>query len=301
MTKEDASQILADAKAMRSALEAEMTENLKESLTNTVVRNTVTKQLQEMEDFDNEGEMEEDLDEIFDLSSITEEEDPMETPEEEGGAEGDMSLGDGEEEGGEETPEHEAGEGNISDAFKQEIIDAVMSAIKQSVGSPADTTDSTELPQEETPLDEADEAILEGILAEIDGTPDSKDAQIAQLQESVKILKATLNEALKDVVASNAIKSLMKESNLSNAQLTAIAQKFDGMKDATAIKNAHQVLKEALVTKPIVAKAKSTQINEAKSVKSMNSNKAPKQVALNESVDPFLQRMKGVLNHINQY
>lgn len=292
MTKEDVSQIVNDAKLLKIALENQLTESLTESITNQVVRNTVQSKLQEMEDFDNEGEMEEDLDEIFDLSQITEEEDPMEDAPSEDGEE-EM----GGEEGEMEQPEAPEG-GGLSETDKQDIIDAVVTAMKQIVGSPAETVDSTELPQDETPLDEADEAILEGILAEIDGTD-----EVAKLKEANKELTTALNEALKAITSANAIKSLMKESTLTNDQLLKVSKQFDAMKDANAVTTAYKVLKETYDAKGAVAKvkAKSTSINESKAVKTINSNKAPKQVALNESQDPWIARMKEVQSKLNRY
>lgn len=290
MTKEDASQIVNDAKLLKLALETQLTESLTESITNQLVRNT----LAEMEDFDNEGEMEEDLDEIFDLSQITEEEDPMDDAPSE---EGDMEVGG--DEGEMEQPEAPEG-GGLSETDKQDIIDAVVTAMKQIVGSPAETVDSTELPQDETPLDEADEAILEGILAEIDGT--SQTDEVAKLKEANKELTSALNEALKAITSANAIKSLMKESTLTNDQLLKVSKQFDAMKDANAVTTAYKMLKETYDVKVVAkVKAKSTSINESKSIKPINSNKAPKQVALNESKDPWIARMKEVQSKLNRY
>jgi hypothetical protein len=323
MTNKDLfKEAIADAKQVREAALANAKVALEEALTPRL-QSMLSTRLQEMEDDYSEGEVEaaeeveDNLEEDFDLSAILAELDAEEVEkgkkedkeemkeaeegEEEEGVEGEEEEGvEGEEEEGVEGEEEE--EVEVSDMSVEDLKDLIKDIIAQEMGGDELIDDESDVDDEEIDLgiedeimEESEEINLEELLAELESL-DEENGDSSDLGEAINTIN-TLRSELQEVNLLNAkllyVNKIFKAKNLTESQKVKVIASFD---KATTAKEAKIVFESLESTLTAVTSNVKSQIKESLGFASKAAGVAPKKqiVEINETISR-MQQLAGII------
>jgi hypothetical protein len=321
MTNKDLfKEAIADAKQVREAALANAKVALEEALTPRL-QSMLSTRLQEMEDDYSEGEVkaaeevEDDLEEDFDLSAILAEldaeEDKKEMDEAKEEGEEEVEAGEEEVEAGEEEVEAgeeevEAGEEEeieVSDMSVEDLKDLIKDIIAQEMGGDEmmdDEIDNVEdeeidLGMEDEMMEESEEINLEELLAELESL-DEKNDDSSDLDEAINTIN-TLRSELQEVNLLNAkllyVNKIFKAKNLTESQKVKVIASFDKATTANEAKIVFESLESTLTA--VTSNVKS-QIKESLGFASKAAGVAPKKqiVEINETISR-MQQLAGII------
>ena len=289
---------IADAKQVREAALANAKVALEEALTPRLQSMLSTK-LQEMEygniedEVEDVMEVEDDLEEDFDLSAILAELDAEEAGEEE------VKVGEEEEAGEEEEEEIE-----VSDMSVEDLKDLIKDIIAQEMGGDEVIDDESDVEDEEIDLgiedeimEESEEINLEELLAELESL-DEENGNSSDLEEAIQTIN-TLRSELQEVNLLNAkllyVNKIFKAKNLTESQKVKVIASFDKATTPNEAKLVFESLESTLTS--ILSPVKS-QIKESLGFASKAAGVAPKKqiVEVNENVSR-MQQLAGIIKY----
>ena len=291
---------IADAKQVREAALANAKVALEEALT-PKLQSMLSTKLQEMEygnmedEVEDVMEVEDDLEEDFDLSAILAELDAEEAGEEEVEA--------GEEEAGEE----EEDEVEVADMSVEDLKDLIKDIIAQEMGDDEEMEmgdmeadeDEIDLGMEDDIMEESEEINLEELLAELEAV-DLEEVEEAkkssdELDEAINTIN-TLRSELQEVNLLNAkllyVNKIFKAKNLTESQKVKVIASFD---KATTAREAKIVFESLESTLTAISTGTKSQIKESLGFASKAAGIAPKKqiVKVNENISR-LQQLAGI-------
>ena len=296
---------IADAKQVREAALANAKVALEEALTPRLQSMLSTK-LQEMEygniedEVEDVMEVEDDLEEDFDLSAILAELDAEEAGEEEVKVGEEEEAGEEEEESGEEEEE----EIEVSDMSVEDLKDLIKDIIAQEMGGDEVIDDESDIEDEEIDLgiedeimEESEEINLEELLAELESL-DEENGDSSDLKEAIQTIN-TLRSELQEVNLLNAkllyVNKIFKAKNLTESQKVKVIASFDKATTPNEAKLVFESLESTLTS--ILSPVKS-QIKESLGFASKAAGVAPKKqiVEVNENVSR-MQQLAGIIKY----
>ena len=296
---------IADAKQVREAALANAKVALEEALTPRLQSMLSTK-LQEMEygniedEVEDVMEVEDDLEEDFDLSAILAELDAEEAGEEEVKVGEEEEAGEEEEEAGEEEEE----EIEVSDMSVEDLKDLIKDIIAQEMGGDEVIDDESDVDDEEIDLgiedeimEESEEINLEELLAELESL-DEENGDSSDLKEAIQTIN-TLRSELQEVNLLNAkllyVNKIFKAKNLTESQKVKVIASFDKATTPNEAKLVFESLESTLTS--ILSPVKS-QIKESLGFASKAAGVAPKKqiVEVNENVSR-MQQLAGIIKY----
>ena len=296
---------IADAKQVREAALANAKVALEEALTPRLQSMLSTK-LQEMEygniedEVEDVMEVEDDLEEDFDLSAILAELDAEEAGEEEVKVGEEEEAGEEEEESGEEEEE----EIEVSDMSVEDLKDLIKDIIAQEMGGDEVIDDESDIEDEEIDLgiedeimEESEEINLEELLAELESL-DEENGNSSDLEEAIQTIN-TLRSELQEVNLLNAkllyVNKIFKAKNLTESQKVKVIASFDKATTPNEAKLVFESLESTLTS--ILSPVKS-QIKESLGFASKAAGVAPKKqiVEVNENVSR-MQQLAGIIKY----
>ena len=296
---------IADAKQVREAALANAKVALEEALTPRLQSMLSTK-LQEMEygniedEVEDVMEVEDDLEEDFDLSAILAELDAEEAGEEEVKVGEEEEAGEEEEESGEEEEE----EIEVSDMSVEDLKDLIKDIIAQEMGGDEVIDDESDIEDEEIDLgiedeimEESEEINLEELLAELESL-DEENGDSSDLEEAINTIN-TLRSELQEVNLLNAkllyVNKIFKAKNLTESQKVKVIASFDKATTPNEAKLVFESLESTLTS--ILSPVKS-QIKESLGFASKAAGVAPKKqiVEVNENVSR-MQQLAGIIKY----
>ena len=294
---------IADAKQVREAALANAKVALEEALTPRLQSMLSTK-LQEMEygniedEVEDVMEVEDDLEEDFDLSAILAELDAEEAGEEEVKVGEEEEAGEEEEESGEEEEE----EIEVSDMSVEDLKDLIKDIIAQEMGGDEVIDDESDVEDEEIDLgiedeimEESEEINLEELLAELESL-DEENGDSSDLEEAINTIN-TLRSELQEVNLLNAkllyVNKIFKAKNLTESQKVKVIASFDKATTANEAKIVFESLESTLTA--VTSNVKS-QIKESLGFASKAAGVAPKKqiVEINETISR-MQQLAGII------